>query len=181
MTVWPGFFARYQLSTVEPPGNAPKASAFNPPRVREYRWRMRPRWSRWLRCIRPAIRATRSSLSTHTETTRIELIVTLHGQQAGRLDTGDDRWRHARTTSMGAMSARICVAPGGPRRDLSCEFPPVKRQSRAGAEDEAKPSCAATAGMPAWSLHFTSSADVDDEDVDHRTPPGRQAILQHAP
>ena len=37
----------------------------------------------------------------------MELIVTLHGQHAASLDAGDDQWLHARTTSMGAMSARI--------------------------------------------------------------------------
>ena len=40
----------------------------------------------------------------------MELIVTLHGQHAATLDAGDDRWLHARTTSMGAMSARISAA-----------------------------------------------------------------------
>ena len=41
---------------------------------------------------------------------KMELIVTLHGQHAATLDAGDDRWLHARTTSMGAMSARISAA-----------------------------------------------------------------------
>ena len=40
----------------------------------------------------------------------MKLIVTLHGQHAATLDAGDDRWLHARTTSMGAMSARISAA-----------------------------------------------------------------------
>ena len=40
----------------------------------------------------------------------MELIVTLHGQHAATLDAEDDRWLHARTTSMGAMSARISAA-----------------------------------------------------------------------
>ena len=40
----------------------------------------------------------------------MELIVTLHGKHAATLDAGDDRWLHARTTSMGAMSARISAA-----------------------------------------------------------------------
>ena len=68
------------------------------------------------------------SLDAHrNDKPRMELIITLHGKHAATLDAGDDRWLHARTTSMGAMSARICAAPGGPRRrsrrDLSCEFP----------------------------------------------------------
>ena len=41
---------------------------------------------------------------------KMELIVTLHGQRAATLDAGNDRWLHARTTSMGAMSARISTA-----------------------------------------------------------------------
>ena len=40
----------------------------------------------------------------------MELNVTLHGQHAATLDAEDDRWLHARTTSMGAMSARISAA-----------------------------------------------------------------------
>ena len=52
-----GLFARNPFSAVEPPGSAPEAGTFNPPRVRSYRWRMPPRLSSWLRFIRAAIRA----------------------------------------------------------------------------------------------------------------------------
>ena len=56
------------------------------------------------------------------------------------LDAGDDRWLHARTTSVGAMSARICAAPGGPRRrsrktcraNSPCEVPEPRRRRRRG-------------------------------------------------
>ena len=42
------------------------------------------------------------SLDEHrNEKTKMELIVTLHGKYAATLDAGDDRWLHARTTSMG--------------------------------------------------------------------------------
>ena len=69
-----------------------------------------------------------NSLDAHrNDKAGMELIVTLHGHHAATLDAGDDRWLHARTTSMGAMSARFCSTPGGPRRrsrrDLSCECP----------------------------------------------------------
>ena len=40
----------------------------------------------------------------------MEFIVTLHGQRAATLGAGDDRRLHVRTTSMGAMSARISAA-----------------------------------------------------------------------
>ena len=40
----------------------------------------------------------------------MELVVTLHGKHAATLDAGDDRWLHARTTSMGAISASISAA-----------------------------------------------------------------------
>ena len=51
------------------------------------------------------------SLHEHrNDKARTELIVTLHGHHAATLDAGNDRWLHARTTRMGAMSARISAA-----------------------------------------------------------------------
>ena len=44
------------------------------------------------------------------DTVKVELIVTLHGKRATTLDARDDRWLHAQTTRMGAMSPRVCAA-----------------------------------------------------------------------
>ena len=40
----------------------------------------------------------------------MELIVNLHGKRAATLGAGNDRWLHARTTRLGATSARVSTA-----------------------------------------------------------------------